>query len=297
MTPERWKRVEELYHTACARPAGERAAFLAGACPDDEALRREVRSLLNERVSADGSLAELALPMAAHMVSELAPAPMNGRLGGYHLQTLIGAGGMGEVYRARDAKLGRDVAIKILPLAFTSDPARLARFEREARMLAALNHPNICAIYGLEEADPSTLSSSSGQAGSALAAVRFLILELVDGETLADRIARTAGGLPLADALAIARQIADALKVAHETGIVHRDLKPANIKITTEGVVKVLDLGLAKAVSADASGPDLTQSPAVTMGGTREGGRQARRHLGVRLRPLRDVDRARRVCG
>ena len=148
---------------------------------------------------------------------------MSGRtLGGYHLSALLGAGSMGEVYRARDAKLGRDVAIKILSRDVTSDPDRLARFEREARVLAALNHPNICAIYGLEEADGH----------------RFLILELVDGETLNQRIARVAvvdphaSGLPIDDALRIARQIAEALEVAHEKGIVHRDLKPANITIT-----------------------------------------------------------------
>ena len=129
-------------------------------------------------------------------------------LGGYHLQALLGAGGMGEVYRARDTKLGRDVAIKILPRAVTSDPDRLARFEREARMLAALNHPNICAIYGLEEAD----------------GVRFLILELVDGETLGQKLAKRRGldpessGLPLDEVLTIARQIAEALEVAHEKG-------------------------------------------------------------------------------
>jgi eukaryotic-like serine/threonine-protein kinase len=174
-------------------------------------------------------------------------------LGPYEILSLIGAGGMGEVYRARDTKLGRDVAIKILPRHFTSDPDRLARFEREARVLASLNHPHIGAIYGLEDAD----------------GVRALVLELVDGETLADRIAR--GPIPLTDTLTIARQIADALDAAHEKGIVHRDLKPANIKITPDGVVKVLDFGLAKTASGDAATPDLTQSPTVTFGGTREG--------------------------
>ena len=151
------------------------------------------------------------------------------------MTALIGVGGMGEVYRAHDTKLGRDVAIKILPSHFTSDPDRLARFEREARVLASLNHPHIGAIYGLEDAD----------------GVQALVLELVQGETLADRIAR--GPIPLNDALTIARQIVDALDAAHEKGIVHRDLKPANIKITPDGVVKVLDFGLAKAVSGDAA--------------------------------------------
>ena len=225
MNPERWKRVDELYHAARSRPAPERAAFLAEACRDDEALRREVESLLAESVSEDGFLAGPALVAAAQIADELAPAAMTGRsLGGYELQALVGAGGMGEVYRARDTKLGRDVAIKILPRAFTNDPDRLARFEREARMLAALNHPNICAIFGLEEAE----------------GVRFLVLELVEGETLADTLAGHGSqpggpGLPLADALAIARQIADALEAAHDKGIIHRDLKPANIKITPRG--------------------------------------------------------------
>jgi Tol biopolymer transport system component len=175
------------------------------------------------------------------------------RLGPYEIRTRIGAGGMGEVYRARDTKLERDVAIKILPRAFTSDPERLARFEREARMLATLNHPNIGSIYGLEDAD----------------GIRALVLELIDGETLADRIAR--GPLALNDALPIASQIAEALDAAHERGIVHRDLKPANIKITPDGVVKVIDFGLAKAASAEAAAADLAQSPTVTVGGTREG--------------------------
>ena len=200
--------------------------------------------------------------MAAQLVSDPSSSRLTGRrLGVYQLQELLGAGGMGEVYRARDTKLGRDVAIKILPRAFTSDPERLARFEREARMLASLNHPNIGSIYGLEEAD----------------AVRALVLELVGGETLADKLAHVstrkspASGLPVAESLTIARQIADALDAAHEKGIVHRDLKPANVKITPQGVVKVLDFGLAKAVAADGATPDLTQSPTVTVGGTREG--------------------------
>jgi eukaryotic-like serine/threonine-protein kinase len=160
---------------------------------------------------------------------------------------------MGEVYRARDTRLGRDVALKILPHLFTNDPDRLARFEREARVLASLNHPHIAAIYGLEDAD----------------GVRALVLELVTGQTLADRIAR--GPIPLNDTLIIARQVADALDAAHEKGIVHRDLKPANIKLTPDGVVKVLDFGLAKAASGDAAPADLTSSPAMTVGGTREG--------------------------
>ena len=183
------------------------------------------------------------------------------RLGVYHLQALLGAGGMGEVYRARDTRLGRDVAIKILPQVFISDLDRLARFEREARVLASLNHPNIAAIYGFE--DGEDVGAGFSRLGGAL------VLELVDGETLADRLRR--GPVPVAEALSLARQMADALDAAHERGIVHRDLKPANIKITPEGTVKVLDFGLAKAATGDGAGPDLTHSPTVTVAGTREG--------------------------
>ncbi len=172
------------------------------------------------------------------------------RFGPYEILHALGAGGMGEVYRARDTTLARDVAIKILPPAFARDPERLQRFEREARLLASLNHPHIGAIYGLEHVE----------------GVRALVLELVEGETLADRLQR--GAVPVREALTIAQQICDALDAAHERGIVHRDLKPANIKITPDGVVKVLDFGLAKA--RDASASDLTHSP-TTIGPTGEG--------------------------
>src|SRR5258706_7327104 len=240
MTPERWKRIEELYHAARVRPTSDRSAFLAEACADDDRLRLNVESLLGESESADDFLAGPVVTIPARVIADFVPESMAGVvLGGYQLQMLIGAGGMGEVYKAHDSTLGREVAIKILSRAFISDPARLARFGGEARMLAALNHPNICAIHGFEEAD----------------GIRFLILELVDGDTLAETLANVSGdvseraGLPVPDALVIARQIAAALEAAHEKGIVHRDLKPANIKITSTGVVKVLDFGLAKATA------------------------------------------------
>ena len=172
------------------------------------------------------------------------------RLGGYEVLGPLGAGGMGEVYRARDTKLGRDVAIKILPDVFAHDPDRLARFEREAQLLATLNHPNIAAIYGLED---------SGQ-------TRALVLELVEGETLADRIAR--GPIPLDEVLKVATQIAEALEAAHEQGIIHRDLKPANIKVTEAGIVKVLDFGLAKLTEPHVPPPpnasNVSMSPTIT---------------------------------
>src|SRR5687767_9551870 len=178
-------------------------------------------------------------------------------VGAYQITSLLGVGGMGEVYRARDKKLGRDVAIKILPDTVTQDPDRLARFEREARILATLNHPHIGAIYGIEEtpAEPGQTS------------VPALVLELVEGPTLADRILQ--GRLAVTEALTIARQIAGALEAAHEKGIVHRDLKPANIKITPGGVVKVLDFGLAK--TSEPQGADASQSPTATIGPTRDG--------------------------
>ena len=173
-------------------------------------------------------------------------------LGPYEILSPLGAGGMGEVYRARDTKLNRDVALKVLPDMFADDPDRLARFQREAKVLASLNHPNIASIYGLEES----------------AGVRALVMELVEGPTLADRIAQ--GPIPLDAALPIARQIAEALQAAHEAGVIHRDLKPANVKVKHDGTVKVLDFGLAKALHGDVGGDPLespTQTAAVTMRG------------------------------
>ena len=169
------------------------------------------------------------------------------RLGVYEITAQIGEGGMGAVYRATDTTLSRQVAIKILPDAFASDPERLARFEREAKTLASLNHPNIAAIYGFEK--------SSG--------MHALVMELVEGEDLSQRIAR--GAIPLDEALPIAKQIAEALEAAHEQGIIHRDLKPANIKVRADGTAKVLDFGLAKAIDpAAASSPEAMNSPTIT---------------------------------
>src|SRR5262245_56439128 len=156
------------------------------------------------------------------------------QFGSYQITSLLGQGGMGEVYRALDTKLNRDVALKFLPAQFTSDPDRMERFQREAYVLASLNHSNIAAIYGFEESDR----------------MRALVMKLVEGPTLADRIAQ--GPLPIDDVPNIAKQIAEALEYAHERGVVHRDLKPANVKLTTEGKVKILDFGLAKAMISDA---------------------------------------------
>jgi serine/threonine protein kinase len=176
------------------------------------------------------------------------------RLGAYEVLTQIGAGGMGEVYQARDTKLGRDVAIKVLPEAFAHDPDRLSRFQREAKMLASLNHPNIATIHGLEQSGGTS----------------YLVMELVPGETLAERIQRD-GPVPIEEALAIAKQIAEALEAAHEKAIIHRDLKPANVKVTPEGKVKVLDFGLAKAYAGDRETYDPTNSPTLSAAATMQG--------------------------
>ena len=191
------------------------------------------------------------------------------------------------MYQAHDTKLGRDVAIKVLPEAFAHDPERLSRFQREAKMLAALNHPNIATIYGLEQSNGTS----------------YLVMELVSGETLAERVKRE-GAVPVEEALTIAKQIAEALEAAHEKGIIHRDLKPANVKVTPEGKVKVLDFGLAKAFAGDAASEDPSNSPTLSMAATMQGvilgtaaymspgagagqsGRQANRHLGVWLRAV-----------
>ena len=239
MTPERWARIKRLYHETLGYSANQRGSFLAEACAGDHALRREVESLLAQ----EGGAAFLSTPAVANGIG--GGIRIGQALGPYTISAQIGEGGMGEVYRARDTKLHREVALKMLPTAFALDPDRLARFEREARVLAALNHPHIAAIYGFEE--------SNG--------VQALVLELVEGPTLADRIAK--GPIPFDEALLIAKQIAEALDAAHEQGIIHRDLKPANIKVRPDGTVKVLDFGLAKALEP-ASGMRSEITPAIT---------------------------------
>jgi eukaryotic-like serine/threonine-protein kinase len=174
-------------------------------------------------------------------------------LGHYQISSQLGKGGMGEVYQAKDRKLGRDVAIKVLPEEFAKDADRVARFHREAKLLASLNHSNIAAIYGLEE--------SGG--------TNFLVLELVEGETLADMIKK--GPIPVEESLKLALQIAEALEAAHEKGVIHRDLKPANIKVTPDGKVKVLDFGLAKAFAGEQADLNLSNSPTLSDMATQKG--------------------------
>src|SRR5262245_58849467 len=173
--------------------------------------------------------------------------PSGTRLGPYEILSMLGVGGMGEVYRATDTNLRRQVGIKVLPQTVAPDPDRPARFQREAEVLAALNHPNIAHVHGLEKSDGAFA----------------LVMELIEGPTLADRIAK--GAIPIDEALSLARQIAEALEAAHEHGIIHRDLKPANIKVRSDGTVKVLDFGLAKAMEpAAGSSPSMSMSPTIT---------------------------------
>src|SRR6202162_5922220 len=181
------------------------------------------------------------------------PLSLGDKLGHYEILSLLGQGGMGEVYRARDTTLKRDVALKVLPATFLRDPERMARFQREAEGLASLDHPNIGHIHGIVDSEDS----------------RGLVLALIEGPTLADRI--EAGPVPLDEAVAISKQIIEAPEYAHDRGVVHRDLKPANVKITSEGVVKVLDFGLAKVLEDEPSASSLANSPTLTMGHTRAG--------------------------
>jgi len=254
LKPERWRQIDQILKAALDQEETQRAGFLDQACGEDEALRKKVEALLAAHRRGEDFLEEPALEMAAKGIAKHQIEALVGKqLGSYKILSFIAAGGMGEVYRARDTQLEREVAIKVLPAEFTQDPERLARFQREAKLLAALNHPNIAAIHGLEESD----------------GIRFLVLELVEGETLAERIAK--GPLPVEEALEVCRQIAEGLEAAHEKGIVHRDLKPANVRMTPEGKVKILDFGLAKAFEGETPVADISQSPTLTEDLTKSG--------------------------
>ncbi|MET0166921.1 MAG: protein kinase, partial [Vicinamibacterales bacterium] len=243
MTPERWRQVTAVFHAALALDAPARAAYLDRACAGDHGLREEVTAMLAAHHTPAG-FGDRPVMGAIDGALRLETGAM---VGAYRIDRLIGAGGMAEVYRARDTRLGREVALKVLAEAFTADPDRVARFEREARLLAALNHPHIAHLYDVEKS----------------ADTYALVMELIDGPTLADRIAR--GPIPVDEALDVARQIAEALEAAHERGIIHRDLKPANIKVRPDGTVKVLDFGLAKGLEPmPAGGIDPIRSPTIT---------------------------------
>jgi Tol biopolymer transport system component len=241
MIEERRRRVNQLFHSALEREPEARPAFLESTCGEDSDLRHQVELLLAKQETAGSFLETPAIAYTA-VIQTASMSPPTHHFGAYRIVSPLGCGGMGEVYRAHDSKLGRDVAVKFLPAEFARDPDRLARFRREARTLASLNHPHIGAIFGLAE---------DGD-------VECLVLELVEGEALC-------GPLAVAKALEYARQVAEALEAAHAKGIIHRDLKPSNIKVTPEGQVKVLDFGLAKAIWAPdqnsavsrASGPEM----------------------------------------
>jgi eukaryotic-like serine/threonine-protein kinase len=255
MSKDRWERTKQILEEALRLAPDRRPSYLDLACGPDAELRAEVESLIASHQEAGSQFLAAAAPDILELTSSTSPPRgrmtlvAGTKLGPYEIVAPLGAGGMGEVYRARDSKLQRDVALKLLPALFAADADRVARFEREARLLASLNHPHVGAIYGFED---------TGN-------VPALVLELVEGDTLDDRVRR--GPLPLAQALDIAQQITDALDAAHKSGIIHRDLKPSNIKITPDGVVKVLDFGLAKALAAEGPSPDLSASPTMT-GGT-----------------------------
>lgn len=271
MDSDRWQQIQETLADLLETPLEERQAVLLERCGEDAALRAEVESLLAAADASGGLLDDLAeraglptgaadLDASAGASSGAGPAEaarstdsvvIGEKITHYRVDGVLGRGGMGEVYRATDVRLGRQVAMKVLPLALASNPDNVSRFEREARLLAALNHPNIAAIYDIEE---------SGEK-------KVIILELVEGPTLADRIRETRGrGLPVPSALAIAKQIADAVEAAHDIGIVHRDLKPSNVKVAPQDRIKVLDFGIAKpewAIEAvDAEGGPLARAGA-----------------------------------
>jgi serine/threonine-protein kinase len=239
---ERWQRIEEIFHEALQRDPAERESYVREACNGDSDLRREVNSLLaNHREAND--LESWAAAAAEGLVADRTSLHPGQRLGPYRIDSLLAVGGMGEVYRSTDTRLHRVVAIKVSASRFSE------RFEKEARVIASLNHANICQLY---DVGPN-----------------YLVMELVEGRTLADRIRQ--GPLPLHEALTIARQIAEALEAAHEKGRVHRDLKPANVKITPEGVVKLLDFGLAKAAEEPLVTGNASDSPTQTISATRAG--------------------------
>src|SRR5688572_9719043 len=239
MTAERWDRVVRVYQQALDHPANARDAFVLEASEGDEELRREVASLLAQDAH-ESPLDSSVMEAAADLIGDVPDVPAGACLGPYRIEGVLGIGGMGEVYRAIDTRLGRTVAIKILPLAYAREPRLRERFEREARAVAALGHPHICALHDVGRERVRPAESAEAIADEPL---DFLVLEYVDGETLASRLRR--GALPLDQALRLAVQIADALATAHRHGLIHRDLKPGNVMITKAGA-KLLDFGLAK---------------------------------------------------
>ncbi len=253
MTPERWRQVDQLFHSALEREPEGRAAFLDQACGGDEALRREVESLLAADAETENVTNALPAQVAAEMLATDRGRIATGRqIGHYRVLSPLGAGRMGEVYLAQDTRLGRRIALKLLPARFTQDAERVRRFEQEARAASALNHPNIITIHEIGETDGT----------------HYLVTEYVEGETLCRQMARER--MSLREALDVALQVASALNAAHTAGIIHRDIKPENLMLRPDGLVKVLDFGLAKLTERHAAAVD-TQAPTMA-GGTTEPG-------------------------
>ena len=291
---DRSERLRELFDAALEREASERAEFMARSCEGDSELQNALESLVRHSLDTGSDF-----DRAVNEVIEVESSIPTGRdllgrtLGHYRIIDKIGEGGMGEVYRASDTRLGRDVAIKILPEAFARDPERLARFEREARVLASLNHPNIATIHGVEEAD----------------GLRFLVLELVEGVTLRDKLAD--GAQPTKNLVRLATQIAEGLAKAHAAGVVHRDLKPENVMLAEDGHAKILDFGLAKTSAEDGDLDTVAPTAAIveTEAGPRHGhhqlhvagagsrrrGRSPVRSVRFRLGAFRDGNRLSRL--
>src|SRR5215813_1159409 len=253
MTPERYRLIGELYHAALELEASERAAFLERPCANDRELHREVESLIVAHEKSEDFIVAPALEVAAKVMANQQSAVPGQTINHYKLTSLLGMGGMGDVYCAVDTRLGREVAIKLLPTAFSTDQDRMRRFEQEARAVGMLNHPNVLTIYdvGAHNGTP------------------YIVSELLTGKTLRERLREP---VPLRRVVDYALQIARGLAAAHEAGIVHRDLKPENIFITKDGRVKILDFGLAKlksvpsSINSNSSTQLLLTAPGVVMG-------------------------------
>src|SRR5438552_5780959 len=240
MKPEHWQRIKTLLQSALEREPGERSAFLSAACAGDESLRKEVESFIISHEQAGGFIEEPAFEVMAESLVNKQTELVGQMLGQYRVLEQLGAGGMGEVYLAQDTRLGRKVALKMLPADLTAEDERVRRFQQEARAASALNHPNIITIYEIAEMDSR----------------RFMATEFIDGETLFERL--KAGLMTLNDAVDVAVQVTSALCAAHQAGIVHRDIKPGNIMLRTDGIVKVLDFGLAMLTERKDDGVEAT---------------------------------------